>query len=90
MMTPARKPLIWFAAALLFGLVTSAGHAEPEQVNTIRDVYERMKTCWQPPPVGRANPNIDITVIVSFNRAGDILGRPKITYESEQPPTMTG
>jgi len=31
-----------------------------------------------------ANPGIDITVIVSFNRAGDILGHPKITYESEQ------
>jgi hypothetical protein len=30
------------------------------------------------------NPGIDITVIVSFNRAGEIFGHPKITYESEQ------
>ena len=27
---------------------------------------------------------MDITVIVSFNREGHILGRPRITYESEQ------
>ena len=39
--------------------------------------------CWKPPPASRANP-IDITVIVSFNRDGDILGHPRITYESEQ------
>ena len=31
-----------------------------------------------------AHPGIDITVIVSFNRDGNIFGHPKITYESEQ------
>jgi hypothetical protein len=82
--TSARKPLIWFAAALLFVLLASAGHAEGQQVNTIRDVYAKLKTCWKPPPASSANPDVDITVIVSFKRTGDILGRPKITYESEQ------
>jgi hypothetical protein len=38
-------------------------------------------SCWRPPPASRANP-IDITVIVSFNREGAILGQPRITYES--------
>jgi hypothetical protein len=33
--------------------------------------------------LSRANP-VDITVIVSFNREGVILGHPRITYESEQ------
>ena len=41
-----------------------------------------MHSCWKPPPASRANP-IDITVIVSFNREGAILGHPKITHESE-------
>ena len=41
-----------------------------------------MRTCWRPPAL--AHPDIDITVIVSFNRAGQILGRPRVTYESEQ------
>jgi hypothetical protein len=78
-----RKPRIWFAAALLFGLFTSAARTEPAQVNTIREAFERFWSCWRPPPASRANP-IDITVIVSFNRAGEILGHPRITYESEQ------
>jgi hypothetical protein len=82
MMVLTCKPWIGFAAALL-ALSTVGAPAEPAQVNTIREVIERLRGCWQPPPVSRANA-IDITVIVSFNRAGEILGRPRITYESEQ------
>lgn len=78
------QAVIGFAAALLFGLFTSSGQAEPAQVNTIRDIVEKLKACWKPPPASSANPGIDITVIVSFNRNGDILGRPRITYQSEQ------
>jgi hypothetical protein len=77
-----RNQLVWFAAALL--LLWSAGTpAEAQQVNTIREAYARFWSCWKPPPASQANP-IDITVVVSFNRAGEILGHPRITYESEQ------
>ena len=55
----------------------------PGQVNTIREAIEKIGSCWKPPPASRATP-IDITVVVSFNRAGEILGRPRISYESEQ------
>jgi hypothetical protein len=72
----------WLAAALLL-LSSTPGRAEPRQVNTIREAFERFSSCWKPPPAAQANP-IDITVIVSFNRAGQILGHPRITYESEQ------
>jgi hypothetical protein len=73
---------IWFAATLLL-LASDGALAEPEQVNTIREAFAKLGTCWKPPPASQANP-IDITVIVSFNRAGEILGHPRITYESEQ------
>jgi hypothetical protein len=76
-----RNKLWWFAAALLLSSV--GAHADPAHVDNIRDVFERLRTCWKPPPASRANP-IDITVVVSFNRAGAILGHPRITYESEQ------
>ena len=56
---------------------------QPAQVNTINEAFARFRACWKPPPLSRANP-IDITVIVSFNRAGEILGHPRITYKSEQ------
>jgi hypothetical protein len=80
---PRRNPRFRFAAALLL-LSLSSAQAEPAQVDTIRDVFARLRTCWRPPPASSANPDIDITVIVSFNRAGDILGHPRITYESAQ------
>ena len=57
--------------------------AEPGQLDTIKDVFARLHSCWKPPPASQANP-IDITVVVSFNREGAILGHPRITYESEQ------
>ena len=41
----------------------------PAQVNTIKDVFQKLSGCWKPPPLSAANP-MDITVIVSFNRAG--------------------
>ena len=72
-----------YAVALLL-LWPTCALAEPAQVNTIRDVFARLGTCWRPPAPSSANPGIDITVIVSFNRAGQILGHPRITYESEQ------
>jgi hypothetical protein len=72
-----------FAALLLWPWLPSVrAQAEAGQVNTIREAIERLGKCWRPPPVSLANP-IDITVLVSFNRAGEILGHPRITYESE-------
>ncbi len=78
------RPCIWLAAAALFALSSLTAQAEPVQVNTIHDVIAKLKTCWKPPAASLAHPGIDITVIVSFNRNGDILGHPRITYESEQ------
>ena len=78
------KPLIWLAGAALFTLSGLAARAETAQVDSIQDVIAKLKTCWKPPPTGRAHPGIDITVVVSFNRDGEILGHPRITYESEQ------
>ena len=78
-----RTGWIRYAAALLIVSCISAA-AEPAQVNTLREMFARLRICWKPPAPGRANPGIDITVIVSFNRTGGILGHPRVTYESEQ------
>ncbi|MGA2995374.1 hypothetical protein [Bradyrhizobium sp.] len=74
--------MICVAGFWLVGLTPLS--AQPAQVNTIADIFARLRTCWRPPNLTWAHPDIDITVIVSFNRAGEILGRPRVTYESEQ------
>jgi hypothetical protein len=76
---------VCIATALLliaFGFACGA-RAEDKQVDTIKDVFERLGTCWKPPPPARAKA-MDITIIVSFNRSGAIMGRPRITYESPE------
>ncbi|MDA9494080.1 hypothetical protein [Bradyrhizobium sp. CCBAU 11361] len=70
------------AAAVLF-LGISGAAAEDAQVNTIQDIFRHLRTCWKPPPPAKAR-SIDITVVVSFNRSGNILGHPRITYESAE------
>ena len=78
MISPRRKPAVWFATALLW--LAAVIEAQAQQIDTIKEVYTKLYSCWRP-PASRANP-MDITVIVSFNRQGAILGQPKITYES--------
>ncbi|MBH5398156.1 hypothetical protein HZZ13_10175 [Bradyrhizobium sp. CNPSo 4010] len=73
--------LLLVAAMLLLGVPSAA--AEDAQVNTIQDIFRHLRTCWRPPSPARARP-LDITVVVSFNRAGNILGHPRITYESAE------
>jgi hypothetical protein len=63
---------------------TAALAEPPALVDSIRDMFARLSACWKPPAPSRAKPGIDITVMVSFNRAGEILGHPRITYQSEQ------
>jgi hypothetical protein len=77
----SRKCLLWFAALLLSSLATA--QAEPGQVDNIKEAFARFRTCWKPPPASQANPDVEITAIVTFRRDGSILGHPKITYESE-------
>ena len=79
---PRYLSLVCVAGFWLVGLTPAS--AQPAQVNTIVDVFARLRTCWKPPEPSRVHPDIDITVVVSFNRAGEILGRPRVTYESEQ------
>ena len=70
----------YIAAALLPIVAVVGARAEDKQVNTIKEVIEHLGTCWKPPPASRAKA-MDITIIVSFNRSGAIMGHPRITYE---------
>ena len=56
---------------------------EPTVVDNLKEFYERLHNCWRPPPTSKANPE-NISVVVSFERSGNIFGQPKITYESDQ------
>jgi hypothetical protein len=93
MALPHRKSLGWrgwCAAGLLLSSAVASNGAEaqsefrigPDHVDNLKEMFVRLGSCWRVP--ARASALIDITVIVSFDRSGNIFGKPKITYESEQ------
>jgi hypothetical protein len=49
--------------------------------NTLKEVFDKFGACWKPPLPSEARP-MDLTVRFSFKRDGEILGKPRITYES--------
>jgi hypothetical protein len=76
------KSVPWLAASLLLSSIATA-HAEQGRVDNIKEAFAWLYACWKPPPPSQANPDVGITAIVTFTRDGNIFGRPKITYESE-------
>src|ERR1700724_2285596 len=83
MVSRPHHALVLVATALAFGPLAPVARAQPATVDNIKEAFAKLYSCWKPPPESRAHP-IDITVVVSFNRSGDIMGHPRITYESEQ------
>jgi hypothetical protein len=63
-----------------------AGHATAQDggVATLAAMSARLKQCWQPPVLPRGNPGMEITVQFAFKRDGNLLGHPRITYETRE------
>ena len=89
-MTPVSKLLVGAAvAACAIGAnawAQDAGEArKPEApLNTIADVFAALEACWVPPALDEARAGMQITVLLSFKRNGEILGMPRITYETRE------
>jgi hypothetical protein len=80
-----RKPnLVVFAALLAICALTlgTMARAEDAPVNTLREISDKLRQCWKSPKLPPSRAEMQITVLVSFTRNGEILGRPRITYES--------
>jgi hypothetical protein len=75
------KPGVWLAASLLI-LCLNAARAEPGKIDTIDELFVRIRQCWQPPKLPEGHPGMQITVLFSLTRSGDLLGKPRITFES--------
>lgn len=51
-------------------------------LNTLRDVAMALETCWEAnePPTDKARPGMNVTVMLTFKRSGEIFGEPRFTY----------
>jgi hypothetical protein len=77
------KAEVWIAAALLLLSVGVAG-TEPGKVDTIDELFARIKQCWKPPKLPEGHPGMQITVLFTLTRSGDLFGKPRITFESPE------
>jgi hypothetical protein len=77
---------------LLFGMTMLAavvlpapGRADPGApqglLNTMADVRQAFRGCWQWPPASEARSGMALTVRVSFKRNGEVFGA-RITYQT--------
>jgi hypothetical protein len=56
-----------------------ANAAQPQRINTLRQVFQALQACWRPPG-GSGYSGQEITLRLSFKRNGEVLGKPRITY----------
>ncbi len=75
------------AAVLAAGAGASAqepgeGQKPVAALNTIAEVFAALEACWIPPGLEQARAGMQITVMLSFKRNGELLGKPRITYET--------
>jgi hypothetical protein len=75
---------LFIGGALAFvSLATSAVAQKPQvPLNTLKDLGAALQACWVPPPINQSRPGMQITVMMSFKRNGELFGHPKVTFES--------
>jgi hypothetical protein len=58
--------------------------AEPGKIDTLQAMYERIGKCWKSPKLPEGDPGMQITVLFTLTRTGELFGKPKITFESPE------
>ena len=67
---------------------TDADRAVPKALARWRDVGTALRACWSPPATGAGNAEArQVTLRLGFNKYGNLMGPPRITYAS--PPQTT-
>jgi hypothetical protein len=51
------------------------------KLNTLKDVHNALRQCWVWPSIADSSGNMDLTVMLSFRRNGEMFGG-RITHES--------
>ena len=54
-------------------------------LDTIGDLFAELRSCWSPPP-DNAREGMQMSVRFSFNKAGGLIGPPRVTYSTSGAP----
>jgi hypothetical protein len=61
--------------------------AEDRKLDTIRDMFAALRTCWEPPLKDEARHGMEYTIRFAFRRDGEMIAPPRMTYASHDAPS---
>jgi hypothetical protein len=68
----------------------AAKYQKPDHdLDTIRDLFAALRSCWSPPPADDAREGMQMSVLFSFKRSGEIIAAPRVTYSTRDVPQQT-
>src|SRR3954454_12105589 len=73
--------LLLLLAATSSAAVLAEARAPRGPLNTLLDVRDALRGCWEWPPFSETKVGMDLTVLLSFKSNGEIFGA-RITYQS--------
>jgi len=55
-------------------------------LDTIRDLFAALRSCWSPPPTDAAREGMQMSVIFSFKKSGVMIAPPRMTFATKDAP----
>jgi hypothetical protein len=72
--------------ALAIAALSASAVAQNAQapISTPTELEAALQACWVPPPMEQSRPGMQITVLMSFKRNGELFGQPRIVFQSRE------
>src|SRR5437764_4799763 len=68
----------------------AAKYQKPDHdLDTIGDLFAALRACWSPPPAEDAREGMQMSVLFSFKRSGEIIAAPRVTFSTREAPRET-
>ena len=68
----------------------AAKYQKPDHdLDTIGDLFAALRACWSPPPADVAREGMQMSVLFSFRRSGEIISAPRVTFSTREAPQQT-
>jgi hypothetical protein len=62
--------------------------SEDRGLDSIRDMFAALRTCWEPPPKDEARHGMEYTIRFAFRRDGKMIAPARMTYASHDAPAQ--
>ena len=83
-MFKSRFEIVSEALAIAVLSASAAAQIPQAPINTRTDLEAALLACWVPPPIEQSRLGMQITVLMSFKRNGELFGQPMITFQSRE------